>query len=572
MQTKVEPTASVTSNDHPQQHQSTNDPRPISFAAGPSMLPPPVLTALSQAVLSGHGFMNGQSILEISHRSPYFSAILSNCKNLLAQLCDVSLNDWDILFLPGGATQQFSAIPLTFGMAVTNNNDSQNNPTIPSAHYCVTGQWSQRAADEAIRMGLSVFKHLSDKTKNSQLVQPTMQSTDNASECNSSKQFQQKNSISYVYFCDNETVDGIEYHSYDWLASIKGLKTNATKESSAQSMVADYGNAQLTATDGQPNEPKDDNKTRAQTITDIPSNVNAPLIICDASSSFLSKQLPMQWLDVVFAGAQKNIGPAGVTIVMIRKSALALAKSKQNKNIPLMMDLPLMAEHDSLYNTPPVFAIYGVQLMLEYLVKTFGKHQETSTDEHFSRELHSEYSSHSSNEHSNQSITVDISQSLNELSNEHNTEDNSKASGLHSNINSESFAPLKNEVNCLMAIAKNTQTKAKMLYDCLDRNADQVEAIVWDSNARSNVNVVFRFRPYLLPDGKQCTATEAENQFLKDAASQRGPNAPPLIDLRGHRSVGGLRASLYNGISVKQTAELVCFLDGWCHSRRVNTC
>lgn len=351
--------------------------RIYNFSAGPAILPTEVLEKAQSELLSLNGI--GMSVMEVSHRSKYFEPILESAKQGIRDLLNVPEN-YQILFLQGGASLQFAQIPMTF-LAKDK-----------SADYIVNGAWSEKAVKEAMKFG-SVNVIFSSK-------ETGYKSVPNQEDLRFSE------TAEYIHYCSNETIDGVEF-KYD----------------------LDGGN--------------------------IP-------VVCDASSNILSKLIDVSKYALVYAGAQKNIGPSGVTLVIIRDDLI----EKVPANLPAMLDYRNFAENGSMPNTPNTWGIYLISLVCDWL----------------------------------------------------------KAKGGVS------------------AMAKLNEQKAKILYDAID-SSDGYFTGHAEREARSLMNVTFR-----LP------TEELEKKFCAEATSAG------LDGLKGHRSVGGIRASIYNAFPLEGVERLVEFM------------
>src|SRR5512137_2383057 len=258
--------------------------RVFNFAAGPAVLP---LTALEEAqrdlvALPGVGM----SVLEISHRSKTFEAIIGECEANIRRLASIPDN-YHVLFLQGGATTQFSMVPMNMLHAGS------------SADYIVTGSWSDKAAKEAKKVG-AVNMAFNSKAENYVRVprQEELKLTPGAA---------------YVHVTTNETIHGVEFH-----------------------LLPDFGGAP---------------------------------VVADTSSHMFSRPLDVSKYGVIYAGAQKNLGPAGVTLVIIRDDLIkAAAENRSYANLPIMLQYGTHVQEKSLYNTPPVFAIYLMNLAMKWLL------------------------------------------------------------------------------------------------------------------------------------------------------------------------------------------------------------
>lgn len=258
--------------------------RVYNFSPGPAMLPLPALEEAQRDLLALPGL--GMSILEISHRSPTFNAIIEAAEANLRQLLKIP-DDYAVLFMQGGARLQFGMIPMNF-----------LRKTGRPASYIVTGSWSKLAASEAQTQG-QVHIAWDGKATNYDRV-PTNEQLNI-----------DPNSV-YVYICSNETIAGVQF----------------------------------------PTEPE---------------TGGLPLV-CDASSELLSRPVDLFRYGILYACAQKNLGPAGVTVVIIRKDFLDMCPD----DLPSMLNYKRFAEEKSLLNTPPVFAVYMVKLVTDWLIREFG--------------------------------------------------------------------------------------------------------------------------------------------------------------------------------------------------------
>ena len=348
-----------------------------NFSAGPAILPPPVLERAREEMRSVGG--PGVSIMEISHRSPEFEAVRDAAERGLRRLMGLG-PDHEVLFFQGGATLQFTLIPM--------------NLLAPGAHadYIVTGAWSEKAAVEASRLGDSRVVYSSKATGYRTIPEPN--------EINISPD------AAYVHYTSNETIDGVEF-SYD----------------------LDGGR--------------------------VP-------VICDASSNILSKHLDPARYAMIYAGAQKNIGPSGVTVVIIRKDLIDRVPS----GLSPVLDYRRSAAEHSMVNTPNTWGIYLISLVCDWLEDQGG---------------------------------VD-------------------------------------------AMSVRNREKAKILYNAID-GSDGFYIGHAEPAARSFRNVTFR-----LP------SPELEELFITDAENEG------MVGLRGHRSVGGIRASIYNAFPVEGATALAGFM------------
>ncbi len=249
-----------------------------NFGAGPSILPQEVMKATAEACIS---FGNtGLSLMEMSHRTPEFQAVMDEAQALVKELLNVP-EGYSVLFLGGGASLEFCMAPMNFLKT--------------KAAYLNTGVWAKKALAEAKRYGQAYEVATSGDRNHSYIPE----------------RFQVEPGTAYVHITANNTIYGTEYQDFP-----------------------DFG---------------------------VP-------LICDMSSDILSRPVDVSKFDLIYAGAQKNLGPAGVVIVIVKKSFLDVA----NGDLPTMLKYSTYAENDSLYNTAPVFAIYMVNKTLHWLKKQGG--------------------------------------------------------------------------------------------------------------------------------------------------------------------------------------------------------
>ena len=351
--------------------------RIYNFSAGPAILPEEVIKEAQENLFSLPGV--GMSILEISHRSKTFDKIIFEAKADLKSLLGMNDN-YEILFLQGGASLQFSMVPLNI------------MPPKNKADYIITGSWSKKALKEAKRVGAT---NIVASTESENFTRIPKQS-----------EFKLDPDASYVHYTSNNTIYGTEWHSE-------------------------------------------------------PETGNVPLV-CDASSDILSKKIDVNKYGIIYAGAQKNMGPSGVTLVIIRKDLL----ERSSDSLHTMLNYKIHAENGSLYNTPSTFGIYIIGLIAKWLIKNGG----------------------------------------------------------------------------LDAMNKTNVEKAGLLYKVIDESNGFFKGHALPGS-RSNMNVTFR-----LP------SEELEKKLISEAT------AAGFDGLKGHRSVGGLRASIYNAFPLKGVADLVDFL------------
>ena len=354
-----------------------------NFSAGPGALPLPVLEEARAALLELPGA--GASIIEISHRSEPFAAILAETRDNVRSLLGIG-DEYEVLLLQGGAQQQFALIPMNF-LAGTGR----------CAEYVVSGYWANKAYREAAAEGCSAA--LWDGAGDDYRRMPV--ASDLALDGPRSER------AAYVHYTANETIQGTQLRE-----------------------LPDFG---------------------------------AVPAICDASSDILSRPLPLERCSMLYASAQKNLGPAGLTLVIAHRDLL----QRGARGLHPMLDYRELAAQDSVLNTPPVFAIYVTLLVTRWI---------------------------------------------------------------------------RDEIGGLQAMAHRNRAKAELLYRVLD-DSDGFYRGHARQESRSHMNVTWR-----LAD------EELERRFLEEAA------AAGCIELRGHRSVGGVRASLYNALPPESCRELADFM------------
>jgi phosphoserine aminotransferase len=245
----------------------------------------------------------GMSVMELSHRGKTFAKILAEAKANLTTLLNIPDN-YEILFMQGGGTTQFSAV-------VYNLLAAKGKPDAP-VDYCVSGSWSQKASEEAKRLGANVNIVFNSKKSTGSYTSIPPESEWKLSGADAA----------YVYYCDNETVHGVEFPF-------------------------------------------------------VPTVDPSVPLVADMSSNILSRKVDVSKFAIIYAGAQKNIGPSGVTIVIIRKDLLTPLQSATEIPagglvIPQMLDFKTLADNDSLYNTPPTYAIYMSGLVFKYMLENGG--------------------------------------------------------------------------------------------------------------------------------------------------------------------------------------------------------
>src|SRR5437867_2477133 len=350
--------------------------RIFNFAAGPAVLPLPVLEQVQRDLVALPGV--GMSILEISHRSTTFESILAAAEADIRRLAGIP-SSYRVLFLQGGASLQFSMVPMNLLTAGA------------TADYIDSGSWAEKAIKEAKKIGsVNVAATTKDESYSRVPEQAELKLTPDAA---------------YVHMTSNNTIEGTEYK-------------------------------------------------------DLPLVGGVPLV-SDTSSDMFSRPIDVQRHALIYSGAQKNMGPAGVTVVIIREDLL----KRSQKSLPAMLSYAVHAENGSMYNTPPAFAVYALGLVMKWLRAQGG----------------------------------------------------------------------------LDAIARANERKAAKLYAEIDRTGFYRGTA--QKNSRSLMNVTFR-----LP------SEELESQFVREAT------AAGLDGLQGHRSVGGMRASIYNAFPETGIDALVQFM------------
>ena len=349
-----------------------------NFSAGPAALPEEVLRQAQAELLDWHGA--GCSVMEMSHRGKEFTGIIEQAEADLRELMGIPAG-YKVLFLQGGATQQFAQIPL-------------NLLAGRSADYIVTGSWSKKALKEAQRFGNVRCAATTESSAFTRL--PT------------AEEIKLDPFAAYLHVCTNETIHGVEISA---------------------ERIADTG---------------------------VP-------LVADMSSHILSRPVLVEKFGLIYAGAQKNIGPSGLTLVIVRQELLGMAPL----TIPSVMDYAVMAEHGSMLNTPPTYGIYIAGLVFQWLKRQGG----------------------------------------------------------------------------LQGIAAVNAEKARILYECID-NVGGFYANPVDPDCRSRMNVPFTL----------------SNPAL-DAAFLTESKAAGLVSLKGHKSVGGMRASIYNAVSLEGVQVLVDFMN-----------
>lgn len=352
--------------------------RIFNFSAGPGVLPAPVLERARDELLNYQGC--GMSVMELSHRSPEFEDILARTESSLRQVMGIPEN-YGVLFLQGGASLQFSMVPMNLYLA---------GQPIDVLH---TGAWTEKAIEEIKKVAEYRLAASTEAEKFRRLPRPA--------------EIQFNPDASYVHICSNNTIFGTQWRTF-------------------------------------------------------PATGAVPLV-ADMSSDILSRPVDVSRFGLIFAGAQKNIGPAGVTVVIMRKDLTERSKS----SLPTMLKYGIHLKNNSLYNTPPTFGIYMIGLVLDWI----------------------------------------------------------KAEGG------------------VIALEERNEAKARLLYSAID--AGEFYYGTAEPTDRSRMNVNFRLR--------------GDNEALEKKFAQEA-EAAGLSGLKGHRSVGGLRASIYNAMPLAGVEALVSFM------------
>lgn len=347
-----------------------------NFSAGPAVLPQEVLARAGDEMLDWHG--TGVSVMEMGHRGRDFMGIAAEAEKDLRELLAIPPN-YKVLFLAGGATLQFAAVPMNLLAGKG------------KADFVVTGEWSRKAAKEAQALCDARIAASSEDRNFTYAPAPDA--------------WKVRPDAAYVHYCSNETIGGVEFQ---W----------------------------------------------------IPDTGGVPLV-ADASSHILSRPLDVSRFGLIYAGAQKNIGPAGLTIVIVRQDLLGNAK----QGTPSVLDYKLQADAGSMLNTPATYGIYMAGLVFKWLKQLGG----------------------------------------------------------------------------LAEMEKRNIAKAKLIYGVIDAGGFYRSAVAKGDRSRMNV-------PFHLPDDKL------------DAVFLKGAEARGMVQLKGHRIVGGIRASIYNAMPVEGVRALAEYM------------
>ena len=350
--------------------------RIYNFSAGPAVLPEEVLMEASQEMMDYQG--TGMSVMEMSHRSKPFQKIIDEAEQDLRDLMNIP-NNYKVLFLQGGASQQFAMIPM---------NLMKNGV----ADYIITGQWAKKAYEEAKKYGqANAIASSADKTFSYIPDCSDLPISHNAD---------------YVYICENNTIYGTKFKQ-------------------------------------------------------LP-NTKGKVLVSDVSSCFLSEPVDVTKYGIIYGGVQKNIGPAGVVIVIIRED---LIPETVEDYVPTMLRYDTHAKNGSMYNTPPAYGIYICGKVFKWLKKMGG----------------------------------------------------------------------------LEVMKERNEAKAKVLYDFLDSSKLFKGTVRKEDRSLMNV-------PFVTGDA------DMDTKFIKEATDAG------FVNLKGHRSVGGMRASIYNAMPIEGVEKLVAFM------------
>ena len=356
--------------------------RVYNFSAGPSMLPQEVLERAAREMLCYED--SGTSVMEMSHRSPVYEKIITEAERFLREVMNIPEN-YKVLFLQGGASTQFAAVPLNL------LNGSKK------ADYVLSGQFSTKAYQEAKKYG-DIAVAGSSKEENFSFVPKA-------------EALSFREDADYVHICFNNTIYGTKF---PYIPDTKGIP-----------------------------------------------------LVADMSSCILSEPIDVSKFGVIYAGAQKNMSAAGLTVVIVREDLLGNARAET----PTMLDWKVMADSGSMYNTPPTYCIYIAKLVYEWIIGLGG----------------------------------------------------------------------------LKEMQKRNEKKAALLYEYLDSQSYYIAPV--EKESRSMMNVTF------VTGDKELDA-----KFAKEGAEQG------LINLKGHRSVGGMRASIYNAMPYEGVEKLVAFMKAFAES------
>jgi phosphoserine aminotransferase len=354
----------------------------LYFTAGPAKIPAEVMSKVQEELLDYNGM--DISVMEMSHRSKEFAAIIEETEANLRKLINIP-NNYSVLFMHGGAKSQFDSVPMNLCTELDKH----------KVEYVINGSWSKMAAKEADKYAQVVKQELKSDSYTRQPAKDELQEYDD---------------VAYRFYCDNETIQGVEFN-----------------------YVPSYKNV----------------------------TANVPLV-CDMTSNFLSRPIDVNKFGIIFAGAQKNCGMSGLTIVIVRNDLIG----KHMRVTPQMQNYQVMQKDKSLANTPLTFAIYVANLCVKWVLERGG----------------------------------------------------------------------------LEVIDQFSKEKSQLLYNLIDQSNGFYTCPV-EKSSRSRMNVVFLLKN-----------KDLEAKFLEES------RAANLFELKGHRSVGGFRASLYNGITLDNVKRLAGFM------------
>ncbi|KAK4042892.1 phosphoserine aminotransferase [Parachaetomium inaequale] len=415
------------------------------FGAGPAALPTDVLETAAQALLDFQG--TGLGIAEHSHRSELATNIINEAKADLASYLDIPAAEYEVIFMQAGGTGEFAAsvynlvgawVARQHAAVLKELGSAADEGAVTAAlrarvetglklDYIVTGGWSLKAYQEAVRLLGPEYVNLAADARainDGKFGKIPDQST-----------WKLSNDAALVYYCDNETVDGVEFPEFPAVLA-----------------------------------PRPDG--------------TGPVVVADMSSNILSRRVPVSNYSLLFFGAQKNLGCTGVTVAVAKKTLLppvttqpapALMRKLGLPIPPIMLQYETIAKNNSLYNTLSIFDVYIAGQVLKKLLKTY-----------------------------------------------------------------------PDKVDGQQAVAEK---KASIIYGALEAHPD-VYRIVPDKAVRSRMNICFRVT-------KNGNVDDTEKAFLKEATSQG------LTGLKGHRSVGGIRASNYNSIPLEGAEKLARFIEAF---------
>jgi len=371
-------------------------PRALNFNAGPAALPPAALERAQSELLDFAG--SGMSVMEHSHRGKEYEAVHNEALSLVRELLSVP-DDYDVLFMQGGATQQFATIPMSF------------IPPGRSADYVVTGAWGEKAVSEGrlgaklvgaeLKVAADTGEGEGDGTSPASPERGPHKAAKTYTRVPTANEVKVSSDAAYLHLTSNETIHGVQY----------ATEPGAT----------------------------------------FPTTGSVPLV-CDMSSDFMWKKVDVSRFSLIYAGAQKNIGPSGVVLVLAKKEFIASG----SKSLPTVFQYRVVAENNSLYNTPPTFGIYLIRNVLSWVKGEGG----------------------------------------------------------------------------LEEMEKRNREKGRLLYGAIDGFGGFYTSPV-ERKSRSLMNVVFRLPSEAL-----------EDKFVAEAKKHH------MVGLKGHRSVGGIRVSMYNAVSV----------------------